>query len=76
MSQNLYYMKTISFNLSPNNKILDLPYLEACKEIKKKLDVTQKENGASDGIKNIVGKIENASYQNFSFYHNVFESPF
>ena len=60
-------------NLLPNDKILDWSKFKAFAD--DKINVCEKLKFGLGRVEKIVGKGENAVYQHFSFFHNVFKSP-
>ena len=62
------------FNPLPDDKILGLPKLKAFAGLK--LNVTQNIKVVFQRIENIVGKEENAGYQHFLLFPNVFKGFF
>ena len=60
-----------SFNLLPNDKILDLSKLKAFAE--DKIKVTEKMKFALEMTENIVGKGGNADYQHFLLFPQYFQ---
>ena len=61
-----------SLTCLPDDTFLDWFKLKAIAD--HKVNVTQKLEFVLGRVYNIVGKGENAGYQNFSFSHNVFKS--
>ena len=58
------------FHPLPNNKILDVPKLEAFAD--DKLHVARMKISLHDRVENIVGKGENAGYQHFLLFPQCF----
>ena len=67
-----FYQHFLVFlNSLPDNKILDRSKFTAFAD--NKIDVSQKFEFVLEMVENIVGKGENASYQYFLLFHNVFK---
>ena len=67
------YARTMSFNLLPNDKILDKSKLEAFAD--DKLNIAKMTSSLFDGVENTVGKGENAGHQHFLLFPQCFPKP-
>ena len=64
----------ILINCLPNDKVLDLSNLKGFADDKRKM--TQKLKFVLERVKYIVGKGENAGYQDFLLFPQCFQKPF